>query len=128
MSTASRVCLPARDHRLRAVAQGSSGHLAALKTGDGQPLPLRLKAELLREIELIELLIRQIAEVEVERDTVELDAEGNQSPVALLARLKRSARRLPRCFILKVSTGALPTDVRWPLMRAGADPMAQRDD
>ena len=62
--------------------------LAALKTGDGQPLPLRLKAELRREIELIELLIRQIAEVEVERDTVELDAEGNQSPVALLARLK----------------------------------------
>jgi transposase len=51
-------------------------YLAALKTGDGQ-------------IELIELLIRQIAEVEVERDTaVELDAEGNQSPVALLARLK----------------------------------------
>jgi transposase len=63
-------------------------YLAALKTGDGQPLPMRLKAELLREIELIELLIRQIAEVEVERDTVELDAEGNQSPVALLARLK----------------------------------------
>src|SRR5467141_1681858 len=63
-------------------------HLAALKTGDGQPLPLRLKAELLREIELIELLIRQIAEVELERDTVELDAEGNQSPVARLARLK----------------------------------------
>ena len=62
--------------------------LAALKTGDGQPLPMRLKAELLREIELIELLIRQIAEVEVERDTVELDAEGNHSPVALLARLK----------------------------------------
>jgi len=63
-------------------------HLAALKTGDGQPLPLRLKAELLREIELIELLIRQIAEVELERDAVELGAEGNQSPVALLARLK----------------------------------------
>src|SRR5260370_1195720 len=63
-------------------------HLAALKTGGGQPLPLRLKAELLREIELIELLIRQIAEVEVERDTVELDAEGNQSPIALLVRLK----------------------------------------
>jgi transposase len=63
--------------------------LAALHTGDGQPLPLRLKAELLREIELVELLIRQIAEVEVERDiAAELDVEGNQSPVALLARLK----------------------------------------
>lgn len=48
-----------------------------------------MKAELLREIELIELLIRQIAEVEVERDiAAELDVEGNQSPVALLARLK----------------------------------------
>jgi len=58
--------------------------LAALKTGDGQPLPMRFKAELLREIELIELLIQQIAEVELERDTVELDAEGNQSPVARL--------------------------------------------
>src|ERR1700751_1316283 len=63
--------------------------LATLKTGDGQPLPMRLKAELLREIELIELLIRQIAEVETERDTaVELDVEGHQSPVAQLARLK----------------------------------------
>src|SRR5271167_405378 len=64
-------------------------HLATLKTGDGQPLPLRLKAALLRETELIELLIRQIAEVELERDiAAELDVEGNQSPVALLARLK----------------------------------------
>jgi transposase len=61
-------------------------HLAALNTGDGQPLPKRLKAELLREIELIELLLRQIAEVEAERDTaVELDAEGNQSPVEVAA-------------------------------------------
>ena len=35
------------------------------------------------------MLLRQIAEVEAERDTaVELDAEGNQSPVALLTRLK----------------------------------------
>ena len=63
--------------------------LATLKTGDGQPLPMRLKAALLREIELVELLIRQISEVEVERDiAVELDVEGHQSPVALLARLK----------------------------------------
>jgi len=38
--------------------------LDALRTGDGRPLPPRLKAELLREIELIELLLVQIAEVE----------------------------------------------------------------
>src|SRR5208283_2554304 len=43
--------------------------LDALRTGDGRPLPPRLKAELLREIELIELLLLQIAEVETERDS-----------------------------------------------------------
>lgn len=63
--------------------------LAALKTGDGQPFPVRLKAELLREIELLELLERQIAEVAAERDAiVEADTEKHQAPAALLARLK----------------------------------------
>jgi transposase len=42
--------------------------LDALATGDGRPLPPRLKAEPLREIEVIELQMRQIAEVEAERD------------------------------------------------------------
>src|SRR6266581_406477 len=34
----------------------------------------------------------------------------------------RADRLEPRCFILKVSTGALPTDVRWPLMRGWCRP------
>jgi transposase len=60
-----------------------------LTTGDGRPLPARLKAELLREIEVIELLMRQIAEVEAERDmAIEPEAESQASPIALLARLK----------------------------------------
>jgi transposase len=89
-SIASRACSLARgspttirlhkDRRLR---------LDALKTGDGRPLPVRLKAEVLREIERIELLLRQIAVVETERDAaVEPTAEGKQSPVTLLARFK----------------------------------------
>jgi transposase len=65
--------------------------LEALRTGDGRPLPARLKAGLLREVERLELLQRQIAEVEAERDA-EIDAEpaagAGPSPVALLARLK----------------------------------------
>jgi transposase len=61
--------------------------LAALKTGDGQPFPVRLKAELLREIELLELLERQIADVASERDAV-VDAKEHHAPAALLARLK----------------------------------------
>jgi transposase len=63
--------------------------LDALTTGDGRPLPVRLKAELLRELELLELLLRQIAEVEAERDAiVASEVEGQASSVAMLTRLK----------------------------------------
>src|SRR3954447_17284858 len=63
--------------------------LGALVTGDGRPLPARLKAELRRELERLELLRRQIAEVEAERDAAAEPAAGAEpSPVALLARLK----------------------------------------
>src|SRR5208282_5270715 len=63
--------------------------LDALRTGDGRPLPPRLKAELLREIELIELLLLQIAEVETERDSAaEFGTAQNPSPIALLTRLR----------------------------------------
>jgi transposase len=65
--------------------------LETLRTGDGRPLPVRLKAELRREVERLEFLLRQIAEVEAERDA-DIDAEpaaGTEpSPVALLTRLK----------------------------------------
>lgn len=64
------------------------GRLDALQTGDGRPLPARLKAELLREIELVELLLRQISEVEMERDKAAECNAHNPSPVMLLARIK----------------------------------------
>ena len=60
-----------------------------LQTGDGRPLPSHLKAELLREIEVIELLLRQIADVEAERDAASVPAAPEQaSSVATLMRLK----------------------------------------
>jgi transposase len=63
--------------------------LGALVTGDGRPLPDRLRAELRRELERLELLRRQIAEVEAERDAAAEPAAGaGPSPVALLAGLK----------------------------------------
>jgi transposase len=63
--------------------------LDELKTGDGRPLPSHLRAELLREIEVIELLLHQIADVEAERDAVSVPATAKQpSPVATLMRLK----------------------------------------
>lgn len=63
--------------------------LEALMTGDGRPLPIYLKAELLREIERLELLQRQTAEVEAERDAaIGSKVEAEPSPVALLIQLK----------------------------------------
>jgi hypothetical protein len=47
-----------------------------------------LKAELLRELARIELLLQQIDDVEAERDvSIEADADRRPSPVALLARI-----------------------------------------
>jgi transposase len=63
--------------------------LAEMITGDGRPLPAGLKAVLLRELDRIELLLQQIADVEVERDaSVEVEVDGRPSPIALLLQLK----------------------------------------
>src|SRR5947207_10152117 len=61
--------------------------LEELRTGDGQPVPVHLKAEILREIDRLELVLRQINEVEAERDEMLRPAQAS-SPVALLMRLK----------------------------------------
>ena len=44
--------------------------LDALRTGDGRPLPERLKAEIRREIERVDLVVSQMAMVERERDAL----------------------------------------------------------
>src|SRR5215469_882768 len=43
-------------------------NLEQLRTGDGRSVPAHLKAELLREIDRLELVLRQISEVEAQRD------------------------------------------------------------
>src|SRR5438105_3880593 len=61
--------------------------LKELRTGDGRSVPVRLEAEILREIDRLELVLRQISEVEAERDEMLRPAEAS-SPAALLMRLK----------------------------------------
>jgi transposase len=63
--------------------------LETLKTRDGRALPPRLKAEIGRELERLELLARQIKQVEAERDAL-VAAVPNvaDSPVAFLMQLK----------------------------------------
>jgi len=77
---------PMRKHRRQ--------RLEELRCWNGQPPPARLKAELVRELERLELIISQISAVEAERDLAlqkeaapEAVLEGNNIGV-LLARLK----------------------------------------
>jgi transposase len=44
--------------------------LKGLRTGDGRPLPARLKAEIMRELQRMELVLTMIAEIEAERDAI----------------------------------------------------------
>ncbi len=60
---------------------------AALHTGDGRPLPLSLLTELQRELQRLELISSMIAEVEAERDRVEVETEADRR-IAALRRVK----------------------------------------
>lgn len=62
--------------------------LKSLQTGDGRPLPPRLKAEIGRELERIELVRRQIAEVEAERSLLVRNDHAVTSPAGQLMTLR----------------------------------------
>jgi transposase len=51
-------------------------------------LPTRLKAELLREFDRLDLVTRQLADIERERDAALEAATGASEKAALLVRLK----------------------------------------
>jgi transposase len=66
--------------------------LERLITGDGRPLPTYLKAQIIRELDRLELLLEQIKAVEAERNTLlaltRNDATGEPAPAAMLMTLK----------------------------------------
>src|ERR1700722_11943701 len=63
--------------------------LEELQTGDGRPLPKHLKAQIRRELDRLELLLRQVKAVEAERDAL-LAAEHTvtPAPAAMLLDIK----------------------------------------
>jgi transposase len=63
--------------------------LEELTTGDGRPLPAQLKAQIGRELDRLELLLRQLKAVETERDALlESVSDAATPPVAALAGLR----------------------------------------
>jgi transposase len=72
---------PLRKHRRE--------RLETLQTGDGRPLPAHLKAQIVRELDRLEVLLAQLKTVEAERDALLEPATAEvASPAAMLARLK----------------------------------------
>ncbi len=79
-------------------AQGIAGYepmrqdcrdrLEGLRTGDGRPLPPRLKAEIGRGLDRLELVRRQIAAVEAERAALVQEELPARSPAGVLMRLR----------------------------------------
>jgi len=63
--------------------------LEELQTGDGRPLPARLKAQVSRELDRLEILLAQLKVVEAERNALLAESvDGTPAPAALLSRLK----------------------------------------
>ena len=69
--------------------KGRRARLEELQTGDGRPLPMRLKAQIVRELDRLEILLAQLTAVETERDAL-LEPASDETPAvaAMLAQLK----------------------------------------
>jgi transposase len=63
--------------------------LEDLKTGDGRPLPVNLKAQISRELDRLEVVLQQLQTVDAERDALlEPASEASPAPAAMLSQLK----------------------------------------
>jgi transposase len=68
---------------------GRRERLEELRTGDGRPLPVHLKAQIIRELDRLEILLEQLKTVEAERDALlKPTTDEAASPPAMLVRLK----------------------------------------
>src|SRR5947208_3669337 len=69
--------------------KGRRERLEDLRTGDGRPLPVHLKAQIIRELDRLEILLAQLNTVEAERNALLKPATGEAAaPAAMLVQLK----------------------------------------
>src|ERR1700758_4599100 len=62
--------------------------LEDLRTGDGRPLPVHLKAQIVRELDRLEIVLGQLKTVEAERSALLKPTDAAASPPAMLLQLK----------------------------------------
>ena len=68
--------------------KGRRERLEDLRTGDGRPLPVHLKAQIIRELDRLELVLAQLKSVAAERDTLKTASDEMPAPPAMLVQLK----------------------------------------
>ena len=69
--------------------KGRREQLEELRTGDGRPLPVHLMAQIVRELDRLEVVLEQLKTVEAERNALLKPATGAAaSPPAMLLELK----------------------------------------
>jgi transposase len=71
------------------IKAGRRQRLHALVSRDGEPLPPRLRRELSRELDRLELVLEQLAEVEAERDAMVPDQAACDQAITMIAQLVR---------------------------------------
>jgi transposase len=92
-STASRGCCFRKGSVYEPLHRDRRKRLENLKTGDGRPLPRCLKAQISRELDRLELLLKQIAAVEAERDALLAGTKNDAlSPATMLLALQGLGR------------------------------------
>ena len=85
--------------------------LEDLRTGDGRPLPVHLKAQIIRELDRLELVLAQLKTVAAERDALLKPATDEAtSPPAMLVQLKGIG---PETAAVLWSEGLFRRLVRW---------------
>ena len=95
--------------------KGRLERLEDLRTGDGRPLPVRLKAQIIRELDRLEVLLEQLKTVEAERDALLKPASGEAaSPAAMLARLKGIGSETAASCGRRACSASSTTGGRWP--------------
>ena len=82
-------------------AKGFEEQFAEVRTAYGSPFPSRARQEILRLVERLSLVQRQIAEVEAERDAVVRQGEAIPAPVAAEGSEEQAAAKIATLTQLK---------------------------
>ena len=88
-----------------------------------------MKGEIRRELERLDLLARQIKQVEAERDALAMpSAKAVETPAVLLMNLKGVGPETATLLWLRVCSAHSPTDASWPPTPAWHQHLDQRPD